>query len=55
MKRLIRHAGTDNDGQEEFDDFHIDLGSVDFNQDMAEVVREMEAFVFVEENESDEE
>ena len=34
---------------------HIDLGSVDFNQDMAEVVREMEAFVFVEENESDEE
>ena len=48
-------AENNDDGQEEIDDVHIDLGSVDFNQDMAEIVREMEAFVIVEENELDEE
>ena len=48
-------AENNDDGQEEIDDVHIDLGSVDFNQDMAKIVREMEAFVIVEENELDEE
>ena len=48
-------AENNDDGQEKIDDVHIDFGSIDFNQDMAEVVREMEAFVFVEANESDEE